>query len=68
MRAVFPWVKASLLGALVWGIPMSFLMQRPTEWGIGSAFAQHLVLWFLGGAAWGCYMRYLGLRRARNKV
>jgi hypothetical protein len=58
----------AILGALLWGIPMTFLMQRPPVWAIGPHFAQHLALWLVMGALLGCFMRYVNLRRTRNKV
>jgi hypothetical protein len=62
----FPWVMASTLGALVWGVPMTFLMQRPKAWAIGPHFAQHLAFWLCGGAMLGLTMRYLGQRRGKT--
>jgi hypothetical protein len=68
MRVALSWVIAAILGALVWRIPMTFLMQRPKVWTTGPHFGQDLMLWLAMGAAWGCYMRYMGLRRARRNV
>lgn len=68
MRVAYPWVMAAIFGALLFGIPMTFVTQRPKVWAIGPHFAEHLMLWLVGGAAWGGYMRYIGLRRSRNKA
>jgi hypothetical protein len=68
MRVALSWIITAILGALLFGIPMTFLMQRPKVWAIGPHFGQDLMLWLAMGAAWGCYMRYMGLRRARRNV
>jgi hypothetical protein len=68
MRVAYPWVMAGIFGALVWGVPMTFLMQRAKVWTIGPHFAQHLEFWLVCGAVVGCFMRYVWMRRTRRNV